>query len=590
VPIRLTPKAFDLLGALLETRPRALSKTEIRDRLWPQTFVTEATLASVVSELRAALADDAKDPRFVRTVHGHGYAFAGTATDDAEAEAVPPAPRVREPRTRQRLLLAAVALAMIALGALLVRARREAPVRPGGTSPRALAVLPVHDLSNDPEQAYVFDGLTDALATRLAESGLHVVSRTSALRYRDSTRPRSEIAKELAADWLLEGSAGRSGDRLQLTVRLVDPAVSHSPWTRTYEAPLAEISQLPARVARDVAEASRVVLTPERQARLLSPRAVDPEAYDAYLRGRHQLDRGSLESNRRAIELFQEALAKDPRYAPAYAHLSNAYGTLATVWAGEPPRPMRALATAAAQKALELDPGLADAHTYLARLKFFEWDFAGAEREFRLAIDLDPSSGNAHSGFALLLSARGRFDLAVAEARKGESLDPLSVRTRRNVGVVLFYARRYDEAIANLQGVVAAEPKDSYSHWFLGMAYSSAGRHSEAVAAAERAVALSDRTPSMVGVLAGVMARGGREREARALLAELEETSRRRYVSPAAFIHAHAGLGNREQVFPWLERGFEEQIYFMVWVNNLQALDVVRDDPRFRDLVRRIGL
>jgi TolB-like protein/DNA-binding winged helix-turn-helix (wHTH) protein/Flp pilus assembly protein TadD len=577
--VRLTPKAFELLGALLENRPRALAKAEIRDRLWPDTVVTEATLASVVSELRACLGDDPKEPRFVRTVHGHGYAFSGTAVEDRATAEVG-----RQPR-RRWLALAGLAVAL-AMAALLSRAGREAP-RPSG--PRTLAVLPLEDLSNDPDHAYVVDGLTEVLVTRLAESGLTVVSRASALRYRRSTRPRAEVAKELGADWLMEGSVGREGSSLRLTVRLLDPPAIDAVWTRSYESTLAEASQLPARVARDVAEASSVVLTPERRARLTSVRPVDPEAYDAYLRGRYLLARGSIESNREAIERLQEALAKDPLFAPAYAHLSNAYSLLASVWVGQAPRPMRGLAAAAAAKALELDPDLADAHTYLGLLKLYEWDFEGSEREFLRAIELDPSAGHAHSNYATHLSARGRHDQALAEARKGEALDPLSVRTRRNVGYVLFQARRYDEAIASLQGVVVAEPKDSFSRWVLGWAYSRAGRHPEAIAELEQAIALSDHSPSMVGALAGVLAEAGRQKDSRQLLAELQQTSRERYVSPAAFVFACAPLGERDQVFHWLERGFDERINLMVFVNNLESLDPYRDDPRFRDLVKRIG-
>ena len=579
----MPPKAFDLLGALLEARPRALSKAEIRDRLWPETFVTEATLASVVSELRSSLADDPKEPRFVRTVHGHGYAFSGAASEDPIVAPPQPIRRIRP------AVVVVTALALLALGGLALLARRAGPGVPVTSEPRTVAVLPLEDLSNEPDQAYVVDGLTEALVTRLAESGLSVVSRASAMRFRASTRPRSEIAKELGADWLVEGSARRGGDVMHVTVRLIDAPAARPLWTRTYECAFGDLPQLPARVARDLAEASRLVLTPAQQARLAAARAVDPEAYDAYLRGRYQLGRGSLESNRKAIELLQEALGRDPRYAPAYAELSNAYLTLATVWAGEP-RPMRALAASAALKALEIEPDLAEAHTFLGTVKLYDWDFVGAEREFVRAMELDPSAASAHGGYSSYLLTRGRLDEALTEARRAETLDPLSVRMRRNGGYVLFQARRYDEAIASLQAVVATEPKDTFSRWFLGWAHSLAGRHDEAVAELEQAATVSDRAPNIVGALAGALARAGRQGEARSLVAELEEASRRRYVSPAAFIHAHAALDDRDQAFRWLERGFEERINYMVFLNNLESLDPLRGDPRFRDLVKRIGL
>jgi TolB-like protein/DNA-binding winged helix-turn-helix (wHTH) protein/Flp pilus assembly protein TadD len=585
VHIRLTPKAFDLLGALLETRPRALSKAEIRDRLWPQTFVTEATLASVVSELRGALGDDAKEPRFVRTVHGHGYSFSGTAVEEpaqGDASQAPRAP-VRTP------LLVAIAVLAVGVATALVISWRKAPDR-ASLSVGSLAVLPFQDLGNDTKQGYVVDGLADGLVTRLAESGFTVVSRKSAMRHRQPTRPRSEIARELGADWLVEGSARRAEGRLHLVVRLVDARIDRAPWTRSYESALDETATLPSRVARDIVDAARLDLTPERTARLASARNVDPEAYDAYLRGRHQMARGSLESNRAAIELFQEALGKDPRHAPAYAQLANAYLTLATVWAGEPPRPMRGLAEAAARKALDLDPDLADAHTTLAYLKLFDWDFAGAEREFLRAIELDPSSGDAHTAYANYLCAQARHDAAIAEARLGETLDPLSVRARRSVGELLFQARRYDEAIANLQGVAAAEPRDVVTLWWLGWSLSWSGRHREAVDALERGVTASDRAPTLLGHLAAAQARAGHIDEARSLLAELEATSRARYVSPGPLVVVHAALGQKDEAFEWLERGFQERINFMVFMNNQQSVDVLRSDPRFRDVVKRIGL
>ena len=586
-PIRLTPKAFELLGALLESRPKALSKSAIHDRVWPDTFVSEATLASVVSELRAALGDDSKAPRFVRTVHGHGYAFSGAAVEEPAA---PPRTisRYRRLSLGPAVALLAVGLGIIGAGALAWKALRG-PASPAASP--SLAVLPLRDLSNEPEQAYVVDGLTEALMTSLARvGGLRVVARTSVMRYKDGTRPIPEIAKELGVDLLVDGSALRNGGRVRITARLIDAPRDRQLWTRTYEGPVEESAQLPDRIARDVAEAARLKLTAQQQARLSAARPVDPDAYNAYLKGRYQLARDSLEANRKAVELFQESLGRDPTYAPAYAHLANAYLTLGSVWAGEPPRPMRALAAAAAQKALELDPDLADGHTHLGNTRLREWDFAGAQRDFLRATELDPSSADAHSGYSYYLIVQNRMEEAVKEARTAETLDPLDVRTRRGVGYALFHARRYDEAIAHYQGLVATEPRDVFTRWFLAWSYSARGRHEEAVAELQRAVELSDRGPALVGALAGVLARAGRASEARALLAEIHEVSRRRYVSPGAFIPPLVALGEHDQAFEWLERGFQDRINLMIFINSVEALDPLRHDPRFRDLVERIGL
>ena len=582
----MPPKAFDLLGALLEARPRALSKAEIRDRLWPETFVTEATLASVVSELRSSLADDPKEPRFVRTVHGHGYAFSGAAREDAIV--APPQPT----RPIRPAVIVVAALALLAMGGLGLLARRGGPSVQVTSEPRTVAVLPLEDLSNEPDQAYVVDGLTEALVTRLAESGHSVVSRTSAMRFRASSRPRSEIAKELGADWLVEGSARRAGDVMHVAIRLIDAPAARPLWTRTYECAFGDLPQLPTRVARDLAEASRAGPHASAAVRLASVRAVDPDAYDAYLRG--ALPAGPRLASSRTAKRSSSCRKPSAGIRATRRPTPNSRtptSRSATVWAGAAAAPDEQRSRRARPcKALEIEPDLADAHTFLGSVKLYDWDFAGAEREFVRAMELDPSAAAAHGGYSSYLAARGRMDEALAEARRAETLDPLSVRMRRNRGYVLFQARRYDEAIASLQAVVATEPKDNFSRWFLGWAHSLAGRHDEAVAELEQAAKLSDRAPNIVGTLAGALARAGRQSEARSLVAELEETSRRRYVSPAAFINAHAGLDDRDRVFRWLERGFEERINYMVFLNNLETLDPLRGDPRFRDLVKRIGL
>jgi TolB-like protein/cytochrome c-type biogenesis protein CcmH/NrfG len=565
-----------------------LSKSEIHERLWPQTFVSEATLASVVSELRAALGDDPKTPRFVRTVHGHGYAFSGSAAEE-EAPARGPAPLLRRYQGRGPALASAALVVVAVAGAALMRTRRGPGETAGG--PRSLAVLPLKNLSNDAGQEYLADGLTEALITSLGNvGGLRVVGRTSVMRYKDAARPIPEIARELGADLLVEGSALRTGGRVRLSARLVEASGDRQVWERTYDRDVDDTARLPDAVARDVAAAARVALTQAQRERLLAARPVDPQAYDAYLRGRYQLARGSLDSNRQAIELFQEALGRDPQYAPSYAHLSSAYNTLASVWAGQPPREMRALAVAAAEKALAIDPDLSDAHTFLGNAQLYDWEFTSAERHFRRALELDPASAAAHGAYATYLIAQDRGEEAVAEARTAQELDVLSVRTRRQVGYALYQSRRYDEAIAHLQGVVATEPKDTFSRWFLGDSYAWKSRHAEAVAELEQAVALSDRAPALLGMLSEKLVRAGRTGEARSLLAELDQASRTRYVSPAAFIHVHVALGEREQAFRWLEQGFEERINYMIFLNTLEALDPLRSDPRFRHLVQRIGL
>jgi serine/threonine-protein kinase len=489
--------------------------------------------------------------------------------------------------TRSRRLVAslvAVALTVLALGGVWAGLRRG----PAMTPIQSIAVLPLQNLSGDEEQEYFADGMTDALIGNLARiKALRVISRTSTMHYKGSKTPLPQIARELAVDAVVEGSVLRAGDRVRINARLTHAPTDRSLWSESYERDLHDVLALQRELAQDITQRIRATLTPDEQARIASAPPVDPVVYQSYLKGRYY-SRWNEDDVKKAIAHFEEALARDPAYAPAYAGLSACYGLLGSVTVGRPPRETRPLEIAAAQRALEIDPGLAEAHASLAHAKLSDWDWAAAERGFRRAIDLNPSDAFARMGLSNYLISQARWEEALAEARRAREIDPLD--TGDQVGFVLLNGRRYDEAIEAYRGVSARNPTAAPALWFRGVAYAEKSMFDEAVAEHETALALSRRSPALLGSLGGVYARAGRRAEALAVLKELTALSRQRYVTPAAFVFLYAGLGDRDRAFEWLEKGAQERIAIMVFAGVYPPFDPLRSDPRFRALLERIGL
>jgi TolB-like protein/Tfp pilus assembly protein PilF len=458
----------------------------------------------------------------------------------------------------------------------------------------SLAVLPLDNLSHDPEQDYFADGMTEELITDLAKiSALRVISRTSVMRYRRTEKPLSQIAQELNVDGVVEGSVQRSGNRVRITAQLIQAATDKHLWAESYERDLRDVLSLQDEVARAIASEIKVKLTPQEQTRLASARPVNPEAHGLYLKGRYYWNKRTPETLKKSLEYFQQAIEKDPGYAPAYAGLADSYDMLgAGSYRVLPPKEAYPKAEAAAMKALELDSTLAEAHTSLGWSKWvFDWDWQGAEREYKQAIELNPNYANAHHWYAGYLLDMGRYTEAIGEDRKAESLDPLSLIISADLGdEALGPAGLYDQEMEQCRKTLEMDPNFAQAHMCLADSYVRKGMHKEAIAEFEKAIELSAGSLVYVSALGSTYARAGRRDDAIKILNELKARSKQGFVAPDNFASIYAGLGDKDQAFAWLEKAYEERTDAIIGVSAEPWFDPLRSDPRFQELLRRVGL
>jgi TolB-like protein/Tfp pilus assembly protein PilF len=491
----------------------------------------------------------------------------------------------------RRPVVAAVATALIS-GLVWFLVWRGAPaVQPEQI--KSLAVLPLENLSGDPAQEYFADGMTDALIGNLAKIGaLHVISRTSAMHYKGTKKPLPQIASELGVDAVVEGTVQRSGNRVLIRAQLIHAATDRHLWIETYERDLRDVLNLQSEVAHTIAREIQTKVTTAEQARLARHRPANRKAFDDYLQGRYLYwNKRTKENLEKAIEYFQSAIKEDPAYAQAYAGMADCYNHLGSVrHSALPPVEARRRAAEAAGKALEFDTELAEAHAALGYAKHYNWDWAEAEREFKRAIELNPNYAEAHIRYSQYLVSRGNVEEAVAEANRARELDPFSLDISALRGFVLENARRYSEAIEQLRRVIEMDPGFYSAHWFLAQTYTANGEFDEAIASSEKAVALSGRAPAALGFLGLAYALAGRKDEANQVLVELLELNRRSYVTPPAVATVYIGLGDKDRAFVWLERAYQERSYYMAFLKTFPLLDPLRPDPRFDELLRRIGL
>jgi eukaryotic-like serine/threonine-protein kinase len=455
----------------------------------------------------------------------------------------------------------------------------------------SLAVLPFENRSGDPGQEFFADGMTDALITDLAQiAALRVISRTSAMRFKGTKAPLSEIARELRVDAVVEGSAVRAQDRARITVQLVDAANDRSLWAKSYERNLTDILALQSEVAHAIADEIRIQITPEEQIRLRPKGRVDPAAHIAYLQGRFLWNRYSSESVQESILRFQEALSADPDYAVAYAGLADSYIMLANTHV-LPPREGYSLGRKAAERGLVLDDSLAELHTSVAMVhRLLDWDWPSAEHEFLRTVALNPGYAYGRSRYALFLSGMGRHDEALAEAERALECDPLNLLNRTVVGDVLFYARRYGRSIAFYQRCIELDPGFGSGHTDLARSLEHVGRTDEAIEEFLLGTkALDGRLRPSTG-LAILHARAGRRAEARATLDEVLALAERQFVSPYGIASYYAVSGDNEKALDWLEKAYAERDGTLVWLKVHPRLDGLRSEPRFRDMLARMRL
>ena len=471
-----------------------------------------------------------------------------------------------------------------------------------GTPPpiRAIAVLPLEDLSHDPEQDYFADGMTDELITELAQiKALRVISRTSAMRYKGTKKPLQEIAQELNVDALVEGTVLRSGGRVRITAQLIQAATDRHLWAEGYERDLRDVLALQSDVASAIANEIRITLTPQERARLASTREVNREAYEMYLKGRYYWNKRTRQYIERSIEYFQQATAKDPNYAPAYAGLADAYHVL-WVYSSVASRDTYLQANTAALKALEIDDTLAEAHTSLAAIKADnEWDFPGAEREFRRGIELNPNYATAHQWFAEYLAHMGRFGEAIAEIQRAQGLDPLSLVINDSAGEIFMRARQYDRAIAQLKKTMEIDSNFWLAHVDLRDAYAGKKMFDEAIEEGQIAAVLGGEAPEKAAQGAATLrqayASSGEEGYWRKRLDLAKDSLKKGRAlgydaSPYRIACIYARLGEKDLAFRWLKRALDERDVSVVYLKTAPEFDSLRLEPRVIELMRRIGL
>lgn len=613
--IKLQPQPSKVLTILASRPGETVTREEIQHQVWgEELFVDfERGLNVCIQQIRGALNDDADAPRFIETLPKRGYRFLvsvervnkqvipnqlvnvqGADAGPIVPKAIPPGLPVRSKFSRKRV--AAVVLA--SLGALVVllyltKAPNKFLLRRGVQPIRSIAVLPFDNFSGDPEQQYFADGMTEALTAELGQiRSLRVPSRTSVMLYKRANKPLREIARELDVDALVEGSVTRSRDRVGVTVQLLDGSRDQHLWGEVYERDSRNVLALQHELARAITEQLKISLTPQEQQHLRSASPVNPDAYSAYLHGRYYWYKRTNEAFQRSIQYYEQAIAGDPGYAPAYAGLADAYALLGSSPNDAlPPNEAMPKAKAAAQKALQIDDGLAEAHASLAYVSMvYEWNWATAEKEFQRAIEINPHYAGAHEWYAQLLAARGREEEALSEVKKARDADPMLVLMHAAVAEVLYYSRRYDEVIAQCQQTLELDPGYALAHLHLGRAYTAKGLYPEAIAEYRKAQDSLGETPAIVMAIGYANAEAGDRSAARKALEELRAQSKQRYVPALYFAAIYTALGDPKEGISWLEAAYREHDDYLVYLKVDPMADSLRSSPRFQVLLQRLGL
>jgi TolB-like protein/DNA-binding winged helix-turn-helix (wHTH) protein/Flp pilus assembly protein TadD len=607
VRLKTQDQPFQVLALLLEHAGDIVTREELRQRLWPvDTFVDFDTgLNSAVKKLRDVLADSADQPRYIETIPRRGYRFIAPLVDPSPAtvpSSEPETPEIASSRpvssvvpaaesfslTRLRLLFAAAVLLLLFVAVFLVHRNTGGGARRPAI--KSLAVLPLKNLSGDASQEYLADGMTEALIGRLSEiHNLRVVSRTSATRFKDTHLSVPEIARTLQVDAIVEGSVIRDGNRIRVHAQLIRAATDEHFWSEAYDREPRDVLSLQSDVAQSIARKVEITISGEEHARLSAARTVDPEAYEAYLKGRYYWNKRTADSMPKAALYFEQAISKDPGFGAAYSGLADCNSGLA--WHGfMSPAEVLPKAYAAAQKAVEIDPQSAEAHASLALVLEHKWDWAGAEVEFKRALELNPQYANAHHWYGDYLSIQGRHDEALVEAKHALELDPLNLMIGTWVGLRYYLARRYDVAIEQNRNTVDLDPNFAAAHLILGEGYVQQGKHKEGLDELRKAASLSGDSPLYIAQVGVSLALTRERKEALRIIRELQDISGKRYVSPYGVAQIYAALNDKEQTYRWLEIALRDRAVWMSYLAVDPVFDSIRSEARFRDFLRRVGL
>lgn len=610
--LKLERIPMDILLLLVRQSGQLVDRDQIAETVWGKgVFLdTDNSINIAISKIRQTLKDDREEPRFIQTVPGRGYRFiapveTGTGIETEEtvaalaqqvAENGPPAlaeSTADKPSKRRRLLAIALAAVLIAVAGIGMQWWRSS-VRSNATSGRPmLAVLPFANLTGDASQDYFSDGLTEEMITRLGNldpERLAVIARTSVMHYKGSQASLEQIERELGVTYVVEGSVRRDANNVRITAQLIRTKDQTHIWARQYDRELKGLLALQAEIATEIADEVQLTLGDSKPVAAAQP-AVSPQnydAYDLYLKGQYFFNKRTVEGLEEAIGYFEQAATKDPNYARAYAGLADCYA-LMPGYSGRPQAEFSAKARAAALKALEIDERLPEAHAALALIvQNYDWDWETAEKEFRRAVELNPNYATAHHWYAEHLMWRRRFAEALAESERARQLDPLSLIIAADNGAILFFSRQYDRAIKKWQSVLEMDPTFQKAH-MISLAYIEKGMYAEAFADLER------QRPMMAGPwylssLAYIYGRSGQTAQAQHALEELLQLDQKQQVDPRVIARAYLAVGNKEQALAWLEKAYAQHSHELTGLKVTPEFDPLRSDPRFQELVRKVGL
>jgi TolB-like protein/Tfp pilus assembly protein PilF len=543
-PVPLTPKVFETLLALVQSNGHALAKDRLMRKVWPDSYVEEANLTQNVFTLRKVLGKSRDGRDYIETVPRLGYRFAATVSE----------------------------------------VQSEGP----NMSIHSLAVLPLTNTSGDPNLEYLSDGLTESIINSLSQlPQLRVMARSTVFRYKSQKIDAEKIGRDLSVRGVLTGRVLQLGERLIIRTELVDTADGSQVWGEQYNCKPSDLLALQEEISSEISEKLRIRLTGAEKERVAKRHTDDTEAYQLYLKGCYFLNKYTKEDGEKGFDYFQRAIAIDPSYSLAYVGLADYYYRVSTTYM--PPREALPKARAAAMKALELDDTLAEAHTSLAyTMMLYDWDWAGAEAEFKRAIVLKPGYAPAHRWYGIYLLFVGRFDESLAEMERAHELDPLSLQVNVSLAAPFYFARRYEQAIEQFHRTLEMDQSFWPAHYLLGWVYEERGEFSKAIEEFQRAKKLDD-TPMISAGLGYAYAVTGKLSAAQKILDELKGLSKKRYVSPYFIAIVHAGCGEKDEAFEWLEKAFEDRSEMLAWLKVAPELDRLRPDPRFASLMRRVG-
>ena len=561
-PVTLPPKDLETLFVLVERAGHIVEKEELLEKVWPGVFIEEGNLARHVFNLRQVLGDGEDGRPYIETIPRRGYRFVAAVREDGEKAAPPavtapskqPEAEVHSAQKKTRWLWA---LAIMALAAGGYFASRRFSLRPNSSPQKVmLAVLPFVNLSGDAHEDYFADGLTEEMTAQLGQfqpSRLGVIARTSTVRYKDTKETAAQIGQELGVGYLLEGSVRRGGDRVRVTAQLIQAGEQTHLWAETYERPLTDVLNIQRELAEKITHSLSIQLLPAAATSPTGP-PFNLESHDKYLLGLHEAGQGTRESESRAIQYFQEAIAKDPNDARVYAALAETYNASLTYYSS--PNEVMPRAKEAALKALELDPSLAAAHVTLGNVRLlYDWDWAAGEKEYHRALDINPNAPEAQLGYATYLATLGRFDEALSRVQQAYLFDPLALESRNEALWIYYFSGHMPETVLQSQKTTEIEPAAGLPYAVLAMAYAQMGQRLATVRAAESAMRFAD-SPSVISAAASALARVGENGQAKKFLDKALDMAKDRYVCRFLVAAAYTELGEKEKAFDSLEQAF----------------------------------